>query len=111
MLINSVGVSFASCSQDVTTISKSVEESMRSPVNVVASKSTSFERVVTVEIGSYRRKRSQRFQPPWPCRREHQPLRSSSCQHDQHVIQLRGNVAKQSRIKPQCRERQVNDGC
>ena len=46
----------ASCSQDVTRLSKSVKESMSSPLNVVASKSTSFETVMTFETGSYRRR-------------------------------------------------------
>ena len=81
MLIKSDNASFASCSQDVTRLSKSVKESMRSPLNVVASKSTSFETVVTVEIGLYRRGKSVRLQPLWLWRLEHQPLCSSSRQH------------------------------
>ena len=64
ILIKSDNVSFASCSQDVTRLSKSVKESMRSPLNVVASKSTSFETVVTVENGSYLRKRSRYASSP-----------------------------------------------
>ena len=55
--IKSDNVSFASCSQDVTRLSKSVKESMRSPLNVFASKSTNFETVVTVETGSYQGER------------------------------------------------------
>ena len=56
-LISSDRISFTSCSKDVTRLSDSVKESMMSPLKVVASKSTSSETVLTVEIGSYRRKR------------------------------------------------------
>ena len=82
----------------------SVGESMRSPLHVLASKSTSFETVVTVETGSYRQSRYASG-PCQLCRPEHQPMCSSSFLHDLLVIQLRGNVPKQSRIKPQWRER------
>ena len=51
-------VSVASCSQAVTRLSKSVKESMMSPLNVLAGQSTSFANVVPVEIGSYRRTKS-----------------------------------------------------
>ena len=63
-LTKSDNVSFASCSQDMTRLSKSVKESMRSPLHVVASKSTSFETVVTVDTGSYRRRRSRHASNP-----------------------------------------------
>ena len=51
ILIKSDNVSCASCSQDVTCLSKSVKESMWSPLNVGASISTSIETVVTVGGG------------------------------------------------------------
>ena len=72
---------------------------------------TSFETVAIVEIGSYSLRRRSRyaFQPLRLCRLEHHPLCSSSCQHDQSVTQLSGNFPNQSRIKPLCRERQVQD--
>ena len=57
-LIRPDNVSFLPCSQDVTRLSKSVKEFMRQPPNMVSSKSTSFETVVTVGSGSYRRERS-----------------------------------------------------
>ena len=75
---------------------------LRSPINVVASKSRSFETVGTVQTGSYRRivgREVERFQPLWLCRLEHQPLCSSPCQHDQHVTQLYGNVAKSAKSR------------
>ena len=56
------------------------------------------------------REKAIHFQPLRLCRPEHQPLCSSSRQHDQHVKQLSGNVANQFSIKPHCRERQLNDG-
>ena len=76
---------------------------MRSPLIVAASKSTSFETVVTVDIGSYRRYTSSPSDSAM-----HQLLCSSSRQRDQHMIQLCVHVAKQSRIKPVVS--QVNDG-
>ena len=85
----------------------SVKEIVRWPLNVAGSKSTSFETVVVHIVG----REVDTLPALQLCRFEHQPLCSSSCQHDQRVVQLSGNVAKQSRFQPQCRERQVNDGC
>ena len=93
--------------------SKSVEDSTMSPLNVVASKSKSFETVVTVETNWFvsSEEKSIRFQPLRLCRLEYQPLCSFPRQHDQHVIQLSGNVANKSSFKSQSCERQVIDGC
>ena len=51
---------------------------MRSLLNVVASKSAGFETVV---------KLAHTLPAPPDCRLQHPPLCTSSCQHDQHVIQ------------------------
>ena len=87
---------FRAMLQAVTRRSKYVNA--RSPLDDVI--------VVTVEFGSYL----------WKTRRyrlwclEHHSL-CSPRQHDQHVIQLSGDVANKAIVESQGRKRQIIDGC
>ena len=85
--------------------------SVRSPLNAVASNSTSFETVMTVEIGPYRRRRRRYASSPSGS----DTLSTNRCagpprQHDQHATQLNGNVENTSSFKSRRCERQVTDG-